>query len=228
MAYLDKNGLSRFFSNLSGLFVSAKPQTFTDAQKAQIRENIGSGVADAKWGQITGTLSQQSDLNTALSGKANSSHTHTKSQITDFPSIPTTTSSVTSGSTAALTSGGAYTALEGKANSSHTHTKSQITDFPYIPTNQSIAGMGFPLYNNGSTIATDTPYTKTTNGWLFALKKGDGETSYSLTVEINGRMIFAAEVSNAPIIFPIKKGIRFKIGPSGVSGTFVWYPSSEN
>ena len=33
-------------------------------------------------------------------------------------SIPTTTSSVTSGSTAALTSGGAYTALSGKINTS--------------------------------------------------------------------------------------------------------------
>ena len=29
-----------------------------------------------KWGEITGTLSNQSDLQTALNGKANSSHTH--------------------------------------------------------------------------------------------------------------------------------------------------------
>ena len=35
-----------------------------------------------------GTMTQ-SAINSALSGKANSSHTHTKSQITDFPTIPT-------------------------------------------------------------------------------------------------------------------------------------------
>lgn len=34
--------------------------------------------------------------------------------LTNKPTIPTTTSSVTSGSSAALTSGGAYTALSGK------------------------------------------------------------------------------------------------------------------
>lgn len=35
-----------------------------------------------------GTMTQNA-INTALSGKAASSHTHTKSQITDFPTIPT-------------------------------------------------------------------------------------------------------------------------------------------
>ena len=33
-----------------------------------------------------------------LSGKANTSHTHTKSQITDFPSIPSKTSDLTNDS----------------------------------------------------------------------------------------------------------------------------------
>ena len=34
----------------------------------------------------------ESEVNTALNGKANSTHTHKKSQITDFPSIPSKTS----------------------------------------------------------------------------------------------------------------------------------------
>ena len=51
---------------------------------------IGAGAA---WGDITGTLSNQTDLQTALNGKANSSHTHTKSQITDFPSLATVATS---------------------------------------------------------------------------------------------------------------------------------------
>lgn len=38
------------------------------------------------WGSITGTLSSQTDLNSALAGKAATSHTHTFSQITDLSS----------------------------------------------------------------------------------------------------------------------------------------------
>lgn len=34
------------------------------------------------WGQITGTLSNQTDLNSALAGKANSSHTHSTTNLT--------------------------------------------------------------------------------------------------------------------------------------------------
>ena len=43
-------------------------------------------------------------IDTSIANKANVNHTHTKSQITDFPTTMTPTS--------------------------HTHTKSQITDFP--------------------------------------------------------------------------------------------------
>lgn len=58
----------------------------------------------------------------AWNSKANASHTHTKSQITDFPtSLPA--------------SGGNADTVDGKhasdfASLSHSHTKSQITDFP--------------------------------------------------------------------------------------------------
>lgn len=64
----------------------------------------------------------------ALAGKANTSHTHTKSQITDFPSsMPA--SDVYSWAKASTKP--SYTASEvGAAASSHTHSKSQITDFP--------------------------------------------------------------------------------------------------
>lgn len=36
------------------------------------------------WGAITGTLADQTDLDTALDGKAAVSHTHTASQVTDL------------------------------------------------------------------------------------------------------------------------------------------------
>jgi hypothetical protein len=42
----------------------------------------GGGGGPAAWGSITGTLSSQADLQTALNGKANSSHTHAQSEIT--------------------------------------------------------------------------------------------------------------------------------------------------
>jgi hypothetical protein len=41
-------------------------------------------LAVASWGTITGTLSNQTDLQNALNGKANTSHTHTSGNITDF------------------------------------------------------------------------------------------------------------------------------------------------
>lgn len=38
------------------------------------------------WGSITGNITDQADLQSALIGKANSSHTHTAAQVTDFTS----------------------------------------------------------------------------------------------------------------------------------------------
>lgn len=55
-------------------------------------------------------------------GASPTGHKHVKADITDFPAIPTTTSSVTQNSTAALTSGGAYTALAGKSDTDHNHS----------------------------------------------------------------------------------------------------------
>ena len=59
-------------------------------------------------------------LASAIEGKAASSHTHTKSAITDFAHTHAQ-SDVT----------GLSSALAGKAASSHTHTKSAITDFAH-------------------------------------------------------------------------------------------------
>ena len=43
------------------------------------------GAAGAStWGSITGTLSSQTDLQTALNSKANTSHTHASTDVTDF------------------------------------------------------------------------------------------------------------------------------------------------
>ena len=47
-----------------------------------------------QWGGVY----SKSEVNTLLNDKANSSHTHTKSQITDFPTIPSKTSDLTNDS----------------------------------------------------------------------------------------------------------------------------------
>lgn len=44
----------------------------------------GGGSGTPAWGSIVGTLSSQTDLQTALNGKAATSHTHTLSQISDI------------------------------------------------------------------------------------------------------------------------------------------------
>lgn len=67
------------------------------------------------WGDINGTLSDQTDLQTALNGKASTSHDHTGVYA------PTVHSHVISDTT------GLQTALDGKASTSHTHSASDIT-----------------------------------------------------------------------------------------------------
>ena len=84
---------------------------------------IGAGAA---WGDITGTLSAQSDLQSALNGKANSSHTHTKSQITDFPAIPTKTSDLTNDS-GFITSANVPTKTSQLTNDSNFATTSDVS-----------------------------------------------------------------------------------------------------
>lgn len=50
-----------------------------------------SGKADRTYVDTQlGTKATKTELTTGLAGKANTSHTHTKSQITDFPAIPDT------------------------------------------------------------------------------------------------------------------------------------------
>ena len=126
---------------------------------------LSAGVAQwvsITWSDITGRPSSfppsshthddryytEAEINNKLNGKANSSHSHTKSEITDFPaslknpsaltiSLNGTSQGAYDGSSAKsinITAGGvgAYTKsetdtkLNGKANSTHSHTATQI------------------------------------------------------------------------------------------------------
>lgn len=65
----------------------------------------GGGGGGASWGEISGTISNQTDLTTALNGKASSTHSHQQSDIS-----------------------GLSTALGGKANIVHSHAVSDVTN----------------------------------------------------------------------------------------------------
>ena len=73
----------------------------------------GGGGGDATWGSITGTLSNQTDLQSALNAKQNT---------LTFDTTPT------AASTNPVTSGGIKTALDAKANSADLGTMAEVDD----------------------------------------------------------------------------------------------------
>ena len=107
IAYVDLSGK---VDKEEGKGLSAND--YTTAEKTKLGDlanvkSIGSGLSldsdgelkntqtSANWGNITGTLSEQEDLQNALNGKANSTHTHTTTDITNFPTIPSDLSDLT-------------------------------------------------------------------------------------------------------------------------------------
>lgn len=99
-------------SDVNGLAaaLSGKQDTLTAGSNITIVNNVisatgGGGGGGANWGEIGGTLSNQTDLATALNGKASSSHSHSISDVTNLQS-----------------------SLDGKASSTHSHTISDVTD----------------------------------------------------------------------------------------------------
>ena len=105
-------------------------------------------------------------IDTSIANKANVSHTHTKSQITDFPTTMTPTS--------------------------HTHTKSQITDFPtsMTPTahNQAASTITAGTFAGQVVAPAGTDYTtnRIRNGVLTTADPGAGTS----TTYANGSIIF--------------------------------------
>ena len=75
---------------------------------------------DTVWGDITGTLSNQVDLQTALDGKSATSHSHTKADV-GLGSVDNTSDAAKPVSTAT------QAGLDGKAPTSHTHAEGDIT-----------------------------------------------------------------------------------------------------
>ena len=83
--------MTEFRNTIANLVTSLRSLDFL--QKTDVTDNLTST-------STTNPLSakQGKELKTLVDGKASSSHTHTKSQITDFPTIPSKTSDLTNDS----------------------------------------------------------------------------------------------------------------------------------
>ena len=137
----------------------------------------GGGGGSVDWGGRGGTLSNQTDLKKVLDSKAAASHTHTKSETTDFPTIPAKVSDLQndSGFITGVDWDDVGEKPESFTPSSHTHTKSEITDFPTIPAKVSdlqndsgfITGVAWDDVSNKP--STFTPSTHTHSQYLTAV-----------------------------------------------------------
>lgn len=81
--------------------------------------------------EIISDYYNKSEMQSAIDGKADSVHTHTKSQITDFPTLATVATT------------GSYTDL---TNTGHNHTLSDITDYSQTEWTEIEYGSGYKRY----------------------------------------------------------------------------------
>lgn len=94
-----KNALDGKVSTEQGKGLSTNDYTTTEKNKlAGIESQANKTVVDDSLSASSENPVQNKVINTALSGKADSSHDHTVSDITDFPSIPSKTSDLTNDS----------------------------------------------------------------------------------------------------------------------------------
>ncbi|MBQ6553169.1 MAG: hypothetical protein IJL83_06100 [Clostridia bacterium] len=126
---------------------------------------------------VDATVAEQ--LASAIEGRAAASHTHTKSDVTDFAHAHAQ-SDIT----------GLASALSGKAAASHTHTKSDVTDFAHTHTKSEITDFA----HTHAVDAADVTYTKSgvsvgVKAALDAVLDYAGSSrvkDYSVTLSANG------------------------------------------
>ena len=163
---------------------------------AQTKYTDGSGVAEI-WANIKNYITAQ------LLGKANSVHTHTKSQITDFPSFGNTAGTICEGNDSRLS--------DARTPTSHTHTKSQITDFPSLAT---VATSGsYSDLSDKPTIPTKTSDLTNDSGFLTSHQDLSGYVPKSGGGVITG-LSLGRTVNNSEL--QLCGGINFMDGASTI------------
>ncbi len=171
--HIDKGVYSDGFVSALGKNAGA---TSTGMSEAEMWEALGTDsstkVIPAEHLDLSGVSGGEVDLSdyytseqtdALLSKKSATGHTHTKSQITDFPTSlknPTALTIKLNGTEAASYDGSSAKTVNvtpagiGAAASSHTHTKSQITDFPTSMKNPS--ALSWSGYSSGSYDGSET------------------------------------------------------------------------
>ena len=132
------------------------------------------------------------NITPAAIGAAASSHTHTKSQITDFPSsMPA--SDVYAWAKASSKPSYSYSEV-GAAAASHTHTKSQITDFPSsMPASDVYAwakASSKPSYSYSEVGAAAASHTHKTIQGTYTGSGGSQPPSYITAGTIRANMMY--------------------------------------
>lgn len=125
--------------------------------------NCYSGLA-ANWQLLDSSVGTIAEHTTALSGKAPLVHTHTKSDITDFPAYGTTAGTICEGNDSRLS--------DARTPVAHTHTKSDVTDLlnsNFIPSANNSYDLGSSSYQWNNLYAKNYFY----NGVAWGLDKAN-------------------------------------------------------
>lgn len=118
-------------SNIGHTHTNASTTTpgFLSAEDKTKLNNLEQITVDSTINATSTNPVQNKVINTALTGKANTNHTHSITNITNLPSqLDGKANSVHTHDDRYYTETEMNTKLNGKANSSHTHTASQISD----------------------------------------------------------------------------------------------------
>lgn len=97
----DGKGIVSIMKTSTSGLVDTYTITYSDNTTSTFTVTNGSNATVTVDSALSGTSTnpvQNKVINTALNGKASSTHTHTKSEITDFPTIPSKTSDLTNDS----------------------------------------------------------------------------------------------------------------------------------
>jgi hypothetical protein len=159
----DQSALEVPYDNSSSLLTAGNVQAAIDEVEDRVDTLESAGAAT--WGTITGTLSNQTDLQSALDGKANTTHTHTLSDVTDSgTSAALDVAAVGDAGVGEVVKGDDTRLTDARTPTAHTHTASEITDFDTeVSNNSSVAANTAKVSADGS-VTTHSDVTSAGSG----------------------------------------------------------------
>ena len=191
---------------LAGVVLYSGPQSLTDAQKTQARDNIGAGTGGSggAWGSITGTLSAQTDLQTALDLKAPLA----SPTLTGVPAAPTAAGGT---STTQI----ATTAFVGSAVSTHAGATDPHGDRAYTDAGLALkAPIASPTFTGVPAAPTASSGTNTTQVATTAFVTSAVAAAVAGLLEFIGNV----DASTNPNYSAASKGDSYLISVAGKIG----------